>query len=135
MREAALVGAEGRGGHAEKLAQERVVVGAMLEPIIVGLEAEGHDAQHHDLPEVEAGAASGFFAREDFGFEQPEDFRLQRGVRPDPLQAGQDRRPFVAALAREDNFFNGPEPKFRLAGERLAQGKSEWDGVDGAFLL
>ena len=98
------------------------MVGEILEAVVVGLEAEAHDAEHEDLPEVEAGAAGGLFSPEDFGFEQPEDFRLQRGVRPDPLPAGEDRRHFVAALARADDFLNGPEPEFGLRGEGLAHG-------------
>ena len=133
MAEAAVVGAEGGRGHAEKLADERVVVGEVLQAIVVGIEAEPHDAEHEDLPEVEAGAAGDLFAGEDFGFEQGEDLRLQRRLRPDPLQAREDRRQFVAALAREDDLFNRHEAEFGLGGEALAHGKGECRGVDQAF--
>ncbi len=135
MREAAVVGAEWRGGHAEKLADEGVMIGEIFETIVVGIETVADDAEDEDLPEIEAGAAGGFFAGEDFGFEEREDFGLQRRVRPDPLQAGEDRGQLVAALERENDFFDRREAEFGLGGEELAHGIRECCGVNGAVLL
>ena len=133
MREPSVVGAEGFRGHAEKLADERVMIGEVFESVVVGVETEANDPKHKDLPEVEAGAAGDLFAREDFGFKQAEDFRLQRGVRPDPLQTGEDRRHFVAALERENDLLDRHEAEFGLGGEWLAHGTSECRGPEGRF--
>jgi hypothetical protein len=111
-----------RGGHAEHLAHERVVVGDMFQPIPVRVEAEPHHAQDEDLPEVQAGAAGGLLAGEDFGFQQGEDLGLERGVRPNPLEAGQNRGPFGAALERQAHRFDGGDLEIGLGLEGVAQG-------------
>ena len=49
-----------RGGQTQHLAHEGVVVGDVFHAIPVGVQAAAHDAQHEDLPQVQAGAARGF---------------------------------------------------------------------------
>lgn len=122
-----------RGGQAEPLAHEAVVVGDGFQAIPVGVQAEAHAAQDEDLPQVHAGAAGGLFAGEDFGFEQGKDLGLERGVPPEPLQAGEAGGPFVAALEGQANLFDGRDVPFGLSlemlapgGECLAIGSSKW---------
>lgn len=69
-----------RGRHAEPLAHERVVVGEVFHPIPIRGEAQPHDAQHENLPEVRDGVASGLLAGEDPGFEQGDNLGLARGL-------------------------------------------------------
>ena len=78
--------------HAEHLAHEQMMVGQVLHPIPVRVQAEPDDAQHQDLPEVHAGAAGGLLAAEELGFEQGEEVGLERGMHPDPLESGEDGR-------------------------------------------
>jgi len=111
-----------RGRQAEHLAHERVVVGDVFQAIPVGIQAEAHDAQHEDLPEIQAGAARGFFAREDFGFQQGEDLGLECGVHPDPLQAREVGWQFVAALERQANLFDGCDLQVGLELEVMTHG-------------
>ena len=82
-------------------------VGDVFHSIPVGIQSQTHDAQNEDLPEVHAGATGGLFAREDFGFQQREDLRLERGVHPNPLQARENGRQLVATLQRQTNLFDG----------------------------
>ena len=111
-----------RGGPAEHLAPERVVVGDVFQAIPVGIQAAAHDAQHEDWPEIQAGAARGFLARKDFAFQQGEELGLECGMQPDPLPARENRRPFVAALERQANFFAGCDPQVGLGLEGMAPG-------------
>jgi hypothetical protein len=46
----------------------------------------------------------------------------ERGVHPEPLQAGQDRRQFIAALERQTNLFDGHNLEVGLGMERVAHG-------------
>ncbi len=46
-------------------------------------------------------------AYEDFGFEQREDLGLERGMHPDPLQTGENRRQLVPAFEWQANLFDG----------------------------
>ena len=94
----------------------------MFHPVPVRVQAQAHDAQHEDLPEIHAGAPRGFFAGEDFGCAQGEDPGLERGVRPDPLQAGEDRRQLGAALERQTHLFDGRELESGLGLEVVAHG-------------
>ena len=83
-------------------------------------------AQHEDLPEVHARASGGLFASEDLAFEQSEDLSLERGMHPDPLQAREDGRQFVAALERQTNLFDGRDLKIGLVLEVVAHGVEQW---------
>ena len=111
-----------RGGPAGHLAPERVVVGDGFPAIPVGIQAEAHDAQHEDWPQIQAGAARGFLARKDFAFQQGEDLGLECGLQPDPLPARENRRPFVAALARQANLFAGCDLQLGLGLEGRVPG-------------
>ena len=111
-----------RGRQSQHLAHERVVIGHVFQAIPVGVEAEAHAAQHEDLPEVHAGAAGGFFAGEDFGFQPGEELSLERGVPPDPLESRQNGRQFVPALERQANLFDGDYLEVWLGLEVVAQG-------------
>jgi hypothetical protein len=59
------------------------------------------------LPEIHAQAAGGLFAGEDFGFEQGENLAFERGVTPQPLEAGQEGRELVATLGGRRIFSMG----------------------------
>ena len=48
-----------RGGHAQHLAHEGIVVGDVFQAIPVRVQTQAHDAQHQDLPQIHAGAAGG----------------------------------------------------------------------------
>ena len=98
------------------------MIGQVLHPIPIHVQAQAHDAQDEDLPEVHAGAAGGLLAGEDLGFEPGEDLGLERGVHPNPLQPREDRRQFVAALERQANLFDGGDVQIRLALEMMAHG-------------
>jgi hypothetical protein len=112
-----------RGGrHAEHLPHEQMMVGQILHPIPVRVEAEPDDAQHEDLPEVHAGASGGLLAGEDFGFQQGENLGLERGVHPEPLQTGEDGREFVAAFERQANLFDGGDLQIGLGLKSVAHG-------------
>ena len=90
-----------RGGrHAQHLAHEPIIVGNVFHPIPVGIQSQTHDPQHQNLPEVHPGAASGLLASENLRLQQREYLRLERRVHPHPLQTGEDRRQFIAALER-----------------------------------
>ena len=109
-----------RGGHAQHLPHEQMIIGHVLHPIPVRIQSQPHDAEDKDLPEVHAGATGGLFAHEDFGFQQGEDLRLERGVHPDPLQTGQDGRQLIPALEWQPNLFDGGDLQIRLGWEGLA---------------
>ena len=112
-----------RGGRpAQHLAHEDIVVGHMFQPIPVGIQAEADDAPHEDLPEIHAGATGGFLAGEELGFQQGEDLGLEGRVHPHPLEAGEERRQFVPALARQANLFDGRDLQFGLGLKVMAQG-------------
>ena len=111
-----------RGRQAQHLAHERVIVGDVFQSIPVGVQAQAHDAQHEDLPQVHARATGGFFAGEDFGFQQGKDLRLERWVHPNPLQASQHGRQFVPALERQTNLFDGRDLEIGLGLEMMAHG-------------
>ena len=114
-----------RGGQAEHLAHERVVIGDVFHPIPVRVEAEADDAEHENLPEVYAGATGALLAGEDFGFEQGEHLGLERGLHPDPLEARQDRRQLVPALERQANLFDGGDLEIGLGLEVVAHGEEQ----------
>ncbi len=111
-----------RGRQAQHLTNQRVMIGHILHPIPVGVQAQPHDAQHEDLPEVHARATGGFFADKDFGFQQGEDLSLEGRVHPDPLQPGQQWRKFVATLERQTNLFDGRDLEIGLGSEMVAHG-------------
>jgi N12 class adenine-specific DNA methylase len=71
---------------------KRIVVGDVFQAVPVRVQAQAHDPQHQDLPQIHAGAAGGLFARQHGGFQQGENLGSQRGMHPEPLQPGQDRR-------------------------------------------
>jgi len=64
-----------------------------------------------------------FFAGEDFGLEQREDLGLERGMHPDPLETGENRRQLVPALERQTNLFNGEDVQIGLVLEWVAHGE------------
>jgi hypothetical protein len=111
-----------RGGQAEHLADEQVVVGQVGHAIPVGVQAQAHNAQHQDLPQVHAGASGGLFTRQNFAFEQGENPGLERGMNPKPLQTGKDGRQFVAAPEWQANLFDGCDLEIGLGLERMAHG-------------
>ena len=121
-----------RGGHAQHLAHEGIVVGDVFQAIPVRVQAQAHDAQHEDLPEVHAGAAGGLLARQDRGFQQGENLGLERGMHPEPLQPGQDRRQLVAALERQANLFDGRDLEIGLGLEGVAHGGRTKANVAGS---
>jgi len=84
-----------------------------LQDSAVHLETETHDAQHENLPQIQAGAAGGFFVREDLALDEGEDSGLERGMHPEPLEAGEDGRQFIAAAQRQTNLFDGRELEIR----------------------
>ena len=70
-------------------------------------QTQAHDAQHQDLPQVHAGAASGFLARQNLLFQQGENRALEGGMNPNPLQTGEDGRQLVAAAGGQLNLLDG----------------------------
>ena len=44
-------------GQTQHLAQQSMIIGQVLQPSVVGVQAQAHDPQHQDLPPVHAGAA------------------------------------------------------------------------------
>jgi len=111
-----------RGGHAQHLAHEGIVVGDMFQAIPVRVQTQAHDAQHQNLPEVHAGAAGGLLARQDGGFQQTENLGPQRRMHPEPLQPGQDRRQLVPAPGGQANLFDGRDLKIGLGLKGMAHG-------------
>jgi hypothetical protein len=79
----------------------------VFHPIPVGIQSQADDAEDENLPEVHPGAASGLLASENLRFQQREYLRLELRVHPHPLQTGENRRQFIAALARQPNLFDG----------------------------
>ncbi len=86
-----------------------IVVGDMFHPIPIRVQAQPHDAEDHDLPEMQAGATGGFLVREHDRFDQGQHLGLEGGVTPEPLEAGEDRRKFIATVERQANLLDGRE--------------------------
>ena len=80
---------------------------------VVHLETETHDAEHEDLSQNHVGAVGGLIGREDFAFDEGEDLGLERGMHPEPLEAGEDGRELIAAAERQTNLFDGRELEIR----------------------
>ncbi len=110
-------------GHPQHLPQERVLVGAVFEPVIVSVQTQAHYAQNQDLPPVHARAPGGFLVAQNLLFQQCENLLREFGVRENPLQAGEDGRQFVATAQRQDDFLNGSQLEAGLDGESLAHGR------------
>jgi len=98
----------------------------VFEPVVVGVQAQTDDAKNQHLPQVHPGASGSFFAGENFLFQQREDGRLEFGMRPDPLQSGEDGRQFIAAFAREDDLLDGREVQSGSGVESLAHIRECW---------
>ncbi len=58
---------------------------------------------------MQTGPVGGFFIREHDRFDQGQNLALERGVHPYPLETGEDRRKFIAAVEWQANLFNGRE--------------------------
>ena len=112
----------GDGRPAQDLAQQRVMVGQIFQPVIVAVQAQTHDAQHENLPEAQAGPPRRLLAAADFGFQQREKLGIEFGRLEDPLQTGEDRRQFVAALEGDRNAFDGSLSQGQLHVEMSAHG-------------
>lgn len=104
----------GRLGHAENLAHQRVEIGDVFESIPVGAQSQTHHAQHQDVPEVHAGAACAFLLADDGFLQQGENLRVERGVKKQPLQAGEDGRQFIATGEGQTDFLDGQGVEPRL---------------------
>jgi integrase len=70
----------------------------------------------------ERGRPADAAARQDFGGEQGENFRLEGGMQPHPLPTGQDRRQLVATRQGQANLIDGGDVQIGLALEGVAQG-------------
>src|ERR1035441_9432981 len=66
-----------------------------------------------------------------FGLEESENLSLERGMHPEPLQTGQDRRQLVPAPEGQANLFDGRDLEIRLGLERGADGRKQWRMLQG----
>lgn len=73
------------GGLAEKLTDEGVEIGGVMEAVVVAIEGEADDSEDEDLPKVHAGATGGGFTGGLDGLEDLEDFPVYLGGGEDPL--------------------------------------------------
>lgn len=81
------------------------MVGRVFHPVPIRVQPQARDTQPPDLPQVHAGPSGGLLVRHHAGFEQGEDFLVQRRMRPDPLQPSEDGRPLIPAVQRPANLF------------------------------
>jgi hypothetical protein len=117
--EALGVGPPRVGADQEHLAQEQIIVGQVFHPVPVGVQPQADHAEHQDLPQVHAGASGRLFVRHEASFQQGEDGCFVGGMSPDPPQARQEGRQFVAAVKREQDLLDGSELQVRLRVESL----------------
>ena len=96
-----------KGGLAEELTHEGVVVCDVVEAVVVAVEAEADDSENKNLPKIHAWTTSRFFVSRLDTFENSKDFPVHFGGGEDPLQSGEDGRQFVAGLGGDFDFFNG----------------------------
>ncbi len=111
------------GRDAEHLAQKQIVIGQMFHPVPVSIEAQPDHPQHENLPQIHARTTRRLLARQDGALQKLENLQAQRRMAPNPLQAGQDREQFIAAVEGQDHVFDGEELEGRLGFKALAHGQ------------
>ena len=99
---------------AEQGPQQGVIVRQVLQAVPVGIESESHDPQDQDPPQFHAGAAGGFFVRDNLLLQEREDLRAHGRVGPDPLQGCENGREFIAAAGGDDDFLDGEDTEFGI---------------------
>ena len=102
------------GGLAQKLAEEGVVVGDVVETVVVTIEAQPNDAKDEDLPKVHAGAPGGVFVGGLNFFEDGKDVPIDLWSDENPLKPGKDGRKFVASFGGDFDFFDGDSSEGKL---------------------
>ena len=107
--------------HSHDLADEQIVLGDVLNPIIIAIKAKPHHTQHEDVPKTHPRPAGmGWIVSHHFFFQQIEDRLIDSRRAENPLQSGEDGRQFVTAFERNHDQLDGRLPQVGLSFESLA---------------
>src|ERR1041385_866459 len=112
----------------QNLSQQPIVIGQVLQPIIVTVQPQAHHSQYQNVPQIQSRPPSGLLVADYFLFQQIKDLAVEIGGPKNPLQSRQNRRQFVPALQRQNDFLDGGFTQNQLNLESLAHGRKDKPG-------